>query len=545
MVRGTHPTTGATVQIMARLPLYFPPLEMGQNVSMYGLFSPLFYPENPGGYNQFRHLRAAGADATLLVANLHRLDLQRSLMTELRRLRDRMAAVFDYALPPREAAVLRSMILGDRLDMDRELSDLYRVMGIFHILSISGMHVTILMLALNKVLGLVMDTRRAGLVALVIMVLYCLMTGAAEATVRAVIMGGVLVFSKVLGRENNLLAATAWACISILLFSPMQLFSAGFQLSFGAVFGMAILSAPIDRLLTMAKLRNAKARQTFSVGLAAVTSTYPIFAFHFYEIPLYSVLGNLVIAPTATMLLVLGIVVGIAGLLWMPAAVVLSGPVYYILRFYELAARVFSTLPGAMLQTGGGNVFITLAAFGLLAAFTWTFGAWGRSFSRRGLLLVLAAGLLALAQAAHVHPRALSQTQLAGAGGYTVLRIRGDALVLGAPLGGERDVLRYLDMHRIEHAALVLTALPRPQDAHRLATLLPRIHTIYVSGHPTGAQASFRAAALQAARQLLENAGYTMPPVVYVHHGEVRRAHGTAVEFTEGPQGILDFAVRE
>jgi hypothetical protein len=353
-----------------------------------------------------------------------------------------------------------------------------------------------------------------------------------------------MVFSRVLGRQNNLLAATSWACIAILLFSPMQIFSAGFQLSFGAVFGMGILAAPIERLLTLMRLRHAKARQTLAVGLAAVTATYPIFAFHFSEIPLYSVLGNLVIAPTATMLLVMGIIVGLAGLVAMPAALLLSGPVYYILRFYELAARLFSVLPGAMIQTGGGNAWVAFAGVGLLAAFTFTFHGWGNDFRRRGVLMILAAAILAFAQMSHIHPHSLQRTDLAGAGGYTVLRIRGDTLILGAPHGGERDVLRYLDMHRTDRAALVLTALPRPQDAFRLATLLPRIHTIYVIDLPEGSLASFRQSAFQAAERVLGEA-YQMPRIVYVSDAQIRHAHGTAVEFIAAEQGALDFVIRE
>lgn len=531
---------GEDFRIMAYIQPHQPHVNLGQKVTLRGEILPLSRAENPGGYDQFMHLRPLKIDATIWPEEIHIGETRRTLTTVLRQTRDRFAAVYDEILPAREAAVMKSMILGDRLDLDRDLADLYRAMGIFHILSISGLHITILMVAANKLLSLLMNERRAGAIVLGVTVLYCLMTGAAVPTVRAVTMGGVLVGAKLLHREYDLLASVAVACAALLIFEPLYLFGAGFQLSFGAVFGIGVLTAPVERLLAWLKFpkRNAawlKFRKSLAVGIAAVVSTYIVFAFHFYEIPLYSVLGNLVIMPTVTVILVLGVVVGLVGPVFMPAAAVLSGAVYFILRFYEAAATFFSNLPHAMLLTGGGNIFISALGVLVLATFAWAMHEFGENFWRRIKIFAACVALLIAAVFIQSNPLRPQMTELYTPGKYKILRYRADTLIIGAAHGGEADLSRYLDMRGTRRAALLLTHPPRPQDAARLARILPRVHTLYLPAHAEGATESLMFAALEGLPT--ENIR-----IIFLENGD-KRVSGATVRVFALPLGRFEVIV--
>jgi len=470
------------MQVMAYIRLHMPQAELGQEIIMTGELRPLSLPQNPGGYNQFQHLRSQKIDATIWPDTVTLGEVQLSITVVLRMVRDRIAAVYDTLLPPREAAILRSMVLGDRARLDQDLADQYRTMGIFHILSISGLHVGILMMAFSGFLGVFLSERRASIIVLVIMVLYCLMTGASASTVRAVTMGGLLIFGKILGRDYDLLVSVSWAGVALLIYEPLFLFNVGFQLSFVAVFGIGILSPAIDRLLAKARFpRFGKFRRGFAVGIAASVSTYPVFGFHFYEISLYSIVGNLVIGPTAAIILILGIIVGLLGLVWITGAGFLIGTVYYILRFYEMASGFFSELPHAMLLTGGGNLIIAGLGAAVLLSFVYAFNGFGEVFRRRLRLFGFTVVLLIAAVFVRHNPRGLYVTQLSTFGNYTVLRHGGDVLIAGAPRGSEHTLLQYLDRHGVFKAnGLVLIEPPRPQDAHRLLLLTERISVLYV-----------------------------------------------------------------
>ena len=468
-------------RIMAYIRPHQPQAVIGREIILTGYLRPLARALNPAGYDQFQHLRSQKIDSSMWPDEVVLGELRPSLFVTLRQFRNRLAGVYDSLLPMREAGVMRSMVLGDRLDMDQDLAGQYRMMGIFHILSISGMHVGILTLAAFTVLKVVMTERNAGIVVLVIMIAYCLITGAAVPTVRAVTMGGVLVFGRILYRDYDLLASVSLAGIVLLIYEPLFLFNLGFQLSFGAVFGIGILKTPIERGLALLKLPAGNFRGSLAVGIAAVVASYVAFQHHLYEIPLYSVIGNIVIMPTVTILLVMGAMVGLVGLIWMPGAMVLAGPVYYILRFYELVSSFFSALPGAMVLTGGGSLIVTVAATFVLLAFAFTFSGYGEVFRKRLPLLFGAVLVLIGCVFARDFPFALRVTALHAHGGYTIVRHRGDVLVIGSGRGGEAALLRYMDMRGVRHASgLVLTETPRPADIRRVEELLPRVHVLYL-----------------------------------------------------------------
>ena len=528
VVVGTH----CGLQVMAYIRAHQPWAALGQEVTLTGELQPLSHRQNPGGYNQFQHLRSQKIDATIRPDTIALGDIRLSPMVVLRMVRDRLAAVYDALLPPREAAVIRSMVLGDRADMDSDLVQQYRAMGIFHVLSISGLHVAILMMALNKTLGLFMPEQKSGIIVLVIMVLYCLMTGAGIATVRAVTMGGVLIFGKVLRRQYDLLAAVSWACGALLLYEPLYLFNVGFQLSFSAVYGIGLLSAPSDRLLAKLRMPAGAFRSGLGVGIAAVIATYPVFAFHMYEIQLYSVVGNLIIAPTTTVILVMGLAVGLLGLVWAGGATVLAGTVYFILRFYEVASGFFAYLPHAMLLTGGGSLLVTGLGVALLLSFMHAFSGFEKAFKQRlGFMFLTAAVLMAAAFVRH-NPRGLHMTALDTPGHYTVMRHRGHTLVAGMPQGGEDALLRYLDLHGVRRSdGLILTTPPQGRDIPRLTALAERFEVFYVSA---GAEA-----ALEEMAERLYESGRHMPRIVVVGNGSGYEAGRMTVYFYVGDGGNI------
>ena len=525
--------TESGLRVMAYIPVHLPWAELGQEITVAGELRPLVGRRNPGGYNQFQHLRAQKVDATIWPHSVTLDGIRLSPTVILRMFRDRLANVYDQLLPPREAAIIKSMILGDRADMDWDLADQYRTMGIFHILSISGLHVAILMMALNAFMGLFLNQRKSGVVVLAIMVLYCLMTGASVATVRAVTMGGVLVFGKILGRKYDLLATVSWACVALLLYEPLYLFNVGFQLSFVAVFGIGILSAPVERLLAKLHLPKSNFRSSLGVGIAAVTATYPVFAFHMYEIQLYSVVGNFIIAPTTTIILVMGLVVGLLGLIWLGGAAFLAGTVYYILRFYDVFSSFFARLPNAMLLTGGGSLVVAGLGAAVLLTFAYAFNGFGEVFRKRLVIFFFAAAMLVVVVAVNRNPRALHITALDTWGSYTVIRHGREVLATGSPHGGEDVLFRYLDMHGVRRASgLFMAELPRRQDMNRLVRLAERFDYFYISGEATGTAAIIAQAVLEDVAAHMYNTGLKMPHIVFIGNGDIYIAGRKTIEIS-------------
>lgn len=198
-------------------------------------------------------------------------------------------------------AALRGIVTGDRDAVPEELDARWRAVGIFHVLSVSGLHLAVVaglaFLFLRKLVaaspwgGRVRPARWAAPPALVLAVVYTLVTGAQLATLRALVVIGLVLVAAMLDRPIRLLDALGIAGIAILVWRPMDLFDPSFQLSFTAAIVLALVKRP-----SATGLKGWIARGV-STSIWVTVATAPITAFHFQQVTPSGVVGNLLLTP--------------------------------------------------------------------------------------------------------------------------------------------------------------------------------------------------------------------------------------------------------
>jgi len=417
-------------------------VEIGQMVILTGDLHPLARAQNPGGYDEFLVQRARGIRAKFYARDVETFEVHMNLARITHLVRNRLAEIYDTVLPHREASLIKSITLGDQAGLDAPVREMYAVAGVYHLLVVSGLHISILMLAILAVLERIVNRRVASMVALIVMIGYCLLVGSGISAVRAVTMAGVRVFGRMFYLDTDSLASVAFACIALLLFEPLYLFNLGFQLSFGTVFGLIILSEPIERLLAWCRVpKFGKFRSFLAYNTAAFLVTTPILAYYFFYIPTYSLLINLIIMPTATFLVVVGMLVGVVGLFSLNAATFLAGAVFYLLQFYDTVMAIFLSLPFARLNTGSPGFWVTIMALGIMLAFAHTMGGFGEELRKRARVLAVSVMLFVTAViATNFAERGFHVTELDMGQGYAyVLRANGYTFVING--GGNNRIL--------------------------------------------------------------------------------------------------------
>ena len=211
------------------------------------------------------------------------------------------------------AGVARGMLLGDKGGIAQSTLADFQNVGVMHLLAISGLHVSVLAGALSLVLRRGAWTRFA-LVALFLAV-YAALTAFSPSVVRASVMllCGMLAFP--LRRRPDTPSALSLAFILILLFNPHALFYAGFQLSFGAVYGLMLLTPAFERPLR----RLGPAASGLIAGSLAVTvATVPAMALTFGRVQLMSIVTNLFVLPLVPLFLVPAFLGVTLSFLWLP-----------------------------------------------------------------------------------------------------------------------------------------------------------------------------------------------------------------------------------
>ncbi len=233
----------------------------------------------------------------------------------LEMVRQDLAARFRAALPVPIGAVAAALLVGERAGIPDEVNDAMRDSGLFHLLSISGLH-------LAFVAGLVFFAARAGLAliepialrypikkwaaaaAIVASAGYLALSGAAVPTQRAFLMTTVVLLAVLIDRSPFSMRLVALAATGILIVAPDSLLGASFQLSFAAVVALiAVAEEARDRSwLGVGGAGIVRRAWVYVAGVAltsfvAGTATAPIAAYHFDRYASYGVIGNLVAVP--------------------------------------------------------------------------------------------------------------------------------------------------------------------------------------------------------------------------------------------------------
>jgi competence protein ComEC len=227
-----------------------------------------------------------------------------------------------------EGRLINALITGERHPSLQTLNKAMVHAGIAHFLSVSGQHLAIFLGFVYMLCRLIsLSPRRSAAAVLVILAAYLLLAEPNSPLLRSAIMAGALCIATMTGRPYAALNAIAAAALVVLAIDPLELFSAGFQLSFGIVAGMMILHRPIRQMLFGRWLRRRgltvfrdehRVRRWLNFSLAnwaiAVTTasisaylvSMPLVAYHFGIVSPYAGLLSVLLGPLVAAVLVPG-----------------------------------------------------------------------------------------------------------------------------------------------------------------------------------------------------------------------------------------------
>lgn len=352
----------------------------GSYVRVFGEVSPFLQATNPGEFDAAAYYRRKDCLFALRKTEITAQTKTYGQLEEfLSQLRYESDALFWKLLGEKNGATASAMVLGLKKGMDSEVKALYQGAGISHLLAISGLHLSLIGAGL---FGLLKKVRipavlSAGISAL-ILIAYAQLTGMGVSTRRALVMFLLFLAAGLLKRTPDLPTSLAVAALLLLVPKPQRIMDAGFQLSFSAVLGIAVMipvlqdgwedAAPSLRVTdgvtgwNIARAVIARAcrllRKNILAGLGITMTMLPFLLIHFYEWSPWSVLLNLAVIPLMGILL--PCLIGLQLVARLTALVhclelpqyLLCTAIEAIFSCYEQLCRFTMALPGSILHTG-------------------------------------------------------------------------------------------------------------------------------------------------------------------------------------------------
>ncbi|SHK43831.1 competence protein ComEC [Selenomonas ruminantium] len=291
-----------------------PAVQIGDKICATGKVRSPYGYQNPGQIDTKLLLKSQGITASLSagkqgikVTGMDTASFRRQLVEIRRHYRERMERV----MPKADAAAIFAMLFGGYDGIKSELVEAFTAVGIVHILSVSGSHISLLA-AVMAALGTLLRLPKGVTAVLVvsIIVVYSLLAGAVPPVIRSAIMGALAFVALALDRERDARRILLLTGLVMLMISPLLLFHISFQLSFLATAGLLYL-APVWQKYMREHGCNQYMAAGLAITLAAQLATLPILAWYFNQLSISSLLANLVVVPLVELMIVIGLFAGV------------------------------------------------------------------------------------------------------------------------------------------------------------------------------------------------------------------------------------------
>ncbi|HEY5884135.1 MAG TPA: ComEC/Rec2 family competence protein [Pyrinomonadaceae bacterium] len=211
---------------------------------------------NPGVSSLTEYLDRKGYDASASIKSLHlieRLDddpvfLPLAWVFDWR---NQLQNQIDARLSRDTSGVLDAALLGNRYNLSPSTEERFRNGGTFHILVISGLHITLIGGLVFLVIRRFSTSRAVQfLISAAVVWGYSVAVGAEPSILRAALMFTVVMLGPLVSRSASSLNGLGAVAIALLLWKPSSLFDPSFQLTFVSVLAILVLAWPVLQTLS-------------------------------------------------------------------------------------------------------------------------------------------------------------------------------------------------------------------------------------------------------------------------------------------------------
>ncbi|MBP1586147.1 MAG: ComEC/Rec2 family competence protein [Lachnospiraceae bacterium] len=418
--------TSSDLTFLARFDV-MPELCIGEGVVIRGEYASFSHAMNPGEFDAYEYYTSKGYDGSVRRSSLIASDGRRSPIREgLRRFRMMLEARIYEVCPDNEASVLCNLLLGDKERIDDETKAMYQNSGIAHILSISGLHISILGMGCFELLRkLKCRLVPAAMISAGILIMYGVMTGMSISASRAVGMFVIRMFSHLFGRTDDSLTSLGIMAALTALTDPAAVTGVSFLLSYGAALGILVFIPAVRKVVFSGRRRYAECYPDTLVrrmrlifrralgktadglvgSLSIILFTLPVQLVFFFRVPVYAVFLNLLILPCMSLLVFSGMVMLIPGL-------GIAGSISCILLdLFEALCRLSERLPFNSWNPGRPGT-ASIVVYYLFVLVIIVLGHADKKYIRIRLIICMALLPAMLTAISFPHPRHSTATQL-------------------------------------------------------------------------------------------------------------------------------------
>lgn len=256
----------------------------------------------------------------------------------------------------KDAGLLIGILLGKNENIDEEVKEDFRNSGIYHILAVSGAHMSYVILGITYLLDKISISRRKKeILKILCIIFFMLVTNTSVSVVRAGMMGIITIGASFFYRKKDIFNSVCFSMLIILIYNPYSINSISFMLSYGGVIGILMLNKSYIRLIK--KLKPNKKNivgtrcivpvkiEVISTILSAQTMIIPIMILKFHTISLTFLFANILVSYIIGIIIILGFICAFISLISLEISSFIAIFLEVLLKILIFIAKFFGDIP--------------------------------------------------------------------------------------------------------------------------------------------------------------------------------------------------------
>ena len=189
------------------------------------------------------------------------------------------------------SSIFLGIMLGKTQEIDETNKENFRNASMAHILAISGMHITYIIIGVNLTINKLLGKRKTQILTIIILIFYLFLTNFSPSVTRAVIMGVLMITAKLIYKRNDTITSLSLSLLLSLVYNPYLIKNLGIQLSYGGVLGILLFNNTILKILNKVKFK-----KIISVSILVQIFILPISILQFNNLTPYFLITNLILS---------------------------------------------------------------------------------------------------------------------------------------------------------------------------------------------------------------------------------------------------------
>lgn len=274
---------------------------------------------NDMGFDYSIYLRGKKISGIVKLKDFQLITEERDCFIYLFKLKKILLKRIEGCYSERESGFLKAILFGETNEIEEDIKEVFKEANISHVLAISGMHVTYIVLGIETILKkFVKDIKVRNFLIILFLNIFAIFVGGSNSVWRACIMMSIVYLGNIVLRKANFWNSFKLALSILLLMNPYNIFSGAMWLSFGGSLGIVLYSKLLEKLM-LKRIKKINFRSnaffekiinklitTISVTLGAQIIVFPIMIYVFNTFSLNFILSNVLISELVGPILILG-----------------------------------------------------------------------------------------------------------------------------------------------------------------------------------------------------------------------------------------------